>query len=58
MKPYNRVIAFTNAQLYRTGSDPILKGVSLDIEPGSKVGICGRTGRSVASLCLFLVKYD
>jgi ABC-type multidrug transport system fused ATPase/permease subunit len=28
---------------YREGLDIILKGLTLSIEPGDKVGICGRT---------------
>ena len=30
---------------HKEGSDIILKGVSLSLVPGEKVGICGRSGR-------------
>jgi ATP-binding cassette subfamily C (CFTR/MRP) protein 1 len=29
---------------YRTGLDTVLKGITLNIEPGEKVGVAGRTG--------------
>lgn len=35
---------------YRPGLDPVLKGLSVVIEPGMKVGVCGRTGAGKSSL--------
>ena len=35
---------------YSVGGEPVLKGVSLDISPGSKIGICGRSGSGKSSL--------
>lgn len=32
------------------GSDPVLRGVSLDIPAGAKIGICGRSGSGKSSL--------
>ncbi|OAA63457.1 ABC transporter, transmembrane domain, type 1 [Niveomyces insectorum RCEF 264] len=34
----------------RGGSEPVLRGVSLDIPAGAKVGICGRSGSGKSSL--------
>lgn len=40
---------------YGKGSGPVLKDVSLTIEPGQHIGICGRSGSGKSSLiaCLF-----
>jgi ABC-type multidrug transport system fused ATPase/permease subunit len=35
---------------YRAGLDLVLKGVDLVIQPGEKVGVCGRTGAGKSSL--------
>lgn len=35
---------------YRAGLEPVLKGLSVVIEPGMKVGVCGRTGAGKSSL--------
>ena len=38
-------IEFADYQLrYREGLDLVLSGITLTINPGEKVGICGRTG--------------
>lgn len=29
---------------YRPGLPPVLKGISLDIKPGERIGVVGRTG--------------
>jgi ABC-type multidrug transport system fused ATPase/permease subunit len=41
---------------YREGLDPVLKGLSLSILPGEKIGICGRTGAGKSSLTLALFR--
>ena len=35
---------------YRSGLDPVLKGLNVVIEPGMKIGVCGRTGAGKSSL--------
>lgn len=53
---YRYVLSFTMTympdinQIFSDESSQALKNVSLDITPGTKVGITGRTGRSVRSL--------
>ncbi|KAK9440292.1 ABC transporter, transmembrane domain, type 1 [Metarhizium brunneum] len=37
-------------------SEPVLKGVSLTIRPGQKVGVCGRSGSGKSSLVLALAR--
>jgi ATP-binding cassette subfamily C (CFTR/MRP) protein 1 len=39
---------------YRPDLDLVLKDISLKIEPGTKVGLCGRTGSGKSSVCLCL----
>ena len=41
---------------YREGLDPVLKGLSLNILSGEKIGICGRTGAGKSSLTLALFR--
>jgi ATP-binding cassette subfamily C (CFTR/MRP) protein 1 len=41
---------------YREGLDPVLRGVTLDIKPMEKVGICGRTGAGKSSMTLSLFR--
>jgi ABC-type multidrug transport system fused ATPase/permease subunit len=41
---------------YREGLDLVIKNISLDIEPSSKVGIVGRTGAGKSSLTLALFR--
>jgi ABC-type multidrug transport system fused ATPase/permease subunit len=31
--------------MFSADSDPVLRGINLEVSPGMKVGICGRTGR-------------
>lgn len=42
---------------YRAGLEPVLKGISLDIRAGEKVGVIGRTGagKSTITLALFRI---
>lgn len=41
---------------YMPGGEPVLRGVSLDIPAGSKVGICGRSGSGKSSLVASLLR--
>ncbi|KAJ3374928.1 Multidrug resistance-associated protein 1 [Allomyces arbusculus] len=41
---------------YRAGLDPVLKHINLQINPGERVGICGRTGSGKSSLMLALFR--
>ena len=41
---------------YRTGMDPVLKGIYLNVNPEEKIGICGRTGAGKSSLTLALFR--
>ena len=43
---------------YRKGLPLLLKGVDLDIKPGEKVGIVGRTGSGKSSLTLSLFRIN
>ena len=43
---------------YRKGLPLVLKGVDLDIKPGEKVGIVGRTGSGKSSLTLSLFRIN
>lgn len=41
---------------YREGLDLVLKGVSFTIKPGTKVGVCGRTGAGKSTLTLAIYR--
>ncbi|KAF9308629.1 Multidrug resistance-associated protein 1 [Podila horticola] len=50
-------ITFKNySTRYREGLDLVIKNISLDIKPGEKVGIVGRTGAGKSSLTLALFR--
>eukprot|EP00756_Hemistasia_phaeocysticola_P022008 Hpha_TRINITY_DN15806_c0_g2::TRINITY_DN15806_c0_g2_i1::g.188252::m.188252 len=50
-------IEFDRAELtYRPGLEPALKGVDINFEPGSRVGIVGRTGAGKSSLFQLLFR--
>lgn len=54
--PSKGAIEFQNtAMRYRDGP-LVLKGVSLDIKPGEKIGVCGRTGSGKSSLMVSLFR--
>ena len=55
--PVNASVLFDNMELrYREGLELVLKGVSVDIKDGEKVGIVGRTGAGKSSLTLALFR--
>ncbi|XP_038068240.1 ATP-binding cassette sub-family C member 8-like [Patiria miniata] len=41
---------------YAEKLDPVLQNISVDIQPGQKIGICGRTGSGKSSLTLALFR--
>ncbi|KAF8530125.1 ABC protein [Hysterangium stoloniferum] len=41
---------------YRPGLDPVLKGISMSIRPGEKIGVIGRTGAGKSSLMVALFR--
>ena len=43
---------------YREDFEPVLKGVNLQIAPGSSVGIVGRTGSGKSSLFRGEIQYN
>ncbi len=56
--PEEGAVEFKNYETrYRAGLDPVLKGVTMSVGAGEKVGVCGRTGagKSTLSLALFRI---
>jgi len=51
-----RIVFQDYAVRYREGLDLVLDGISLDIQPGEKVGIVGRTGSGKSTLTLALFR--
>uniref|UniRef100_H3HE07 Uncharacterized protein n=1 Tax=Phytophthora ramorum TaxID=164328 RepID=H3HE07_PHYRM len=55
--PARGAIRFDNLCLrYRPDLPLVLRGVSMEIQPGEKVGICGRTGAGKSSLMIALFR--
>lgn len=55
--PESGKIEFKNYGVrYRKGLDLVLKNVNVCIEPGSKVGVVGRTGAGKSSMTLALFR--
>ncbi|WYZ37828.1 hypothetical protein EsH8_II_001334 [Colletotrichum jinshuiense] len=54
--PSQGAIEFSNVTASYTSSGTVLKGVSMSIQPGQKVAICGRTGSGKSSLILCLLR--
>jgi ABC-type multidrug transport system fused ATPase/permease subunit len=50
-------ISFTSVFIkYRKDTDPVLKEISIDINGGEKVGVCGRTGAGKSTVMLTLFR--
>lgn len=55
--PHDGAIQFDKVVMsYRPGLPNVLKGISLDIKGGEKIGIVGRTGAGKSSLMLALFR--
>ena len=55
--PENGKITFSNySARYRDNLPLVINGLTIDIEGGSKVGICGRTGAGKSSLTVALFR--
>jgi ATP-binding cassette subfamily C (CFTR/MRP) protein 1 len=55
--PQNGAVRFEKyVTRYRPELPPCIKGISLDIKPGEKIGVCGRTGAGKSSLTLALLR--
>lgn len=55
--PKSGAVKFENVVMsYRPGLPNVLKGISLDVKGGEKIGIVGRTGAGKSSLMLALFR--
>ena len=55
--PHAGAITFTEAKLrYRPELDLVMRGITASIQPGEKVGICGRTGSGKSTLMVALFR--
>nr|GAT50189.1 ABC protein [Mycena chlorophos] len=55
--PSRGAVQFKNLQMsYRPGLPKVLHGLSMDIAPGEKIGVVGRTGAGKSSLALCLLR--
>ena len=53
--PSNGKVEFKNVQLkYRPTTELVLRGLNFDVEPGTKVGVVGRTGAGKSTISLAL----
>ena len=41
---------------YREGLDLVLKSLNLEIKPGEKIGVCGRTGSGKSSMLVSILR--
>ena len=55
--PQNGEIEFKDFSVrYRPGTEIVLKKINFHIQPGEKVGVCGRTGSGKSTICLCLFR--
>ncbi|KAF9360492.1 hypothetical protein BGX34_007744 [Mortierella sp. NVP85] len=55
--PHSGHVEFRNySARYREGLDLVIKNISFEVQPGEKIGICGRTGAGKSSLTLALFR--
>ena len=55
--PNNGEIEFKDFSVrYRPGTEIVLKKINFHIQPGEKVGVCGRTGSGKSTICLCLFR--
>jgi ABC-type multidrug transport system fused ATPase/permease subunit len=53
--PKTGVVEFRNATLkYRPTTDAVLKNLSFVVDPGTKIGVVGRTGAGKSTICISL----
>ncbi|KAF3760028.1 P-loop containing nucleoside triphosphate hydrolase protein [Cryphonectria parasitica EP155] len=54
--PTQGAIEYDNVSVrYSNTSDPVLRGISMSIKPGQKIGLCGRTGSGKSSFIMSLL---
>ena len=55
--PKNGEIEFKDFSVrYRPGTEIVLKKINFHVQPGEKVGVCGRTGSGKSTICLCLFR--
>ena len=55
--PQNGEIEFKDFSVrYRPGTEIVLKKINFHVQPGEKVGVCGRTGSGKSTICLCLFR--
>jgi ATP-binding cassette subfamily C (CFTR/MRP) protein 1 len=55
--PLRGAVTFDNVTAsYSDTMEPVLRNISIDIKPGQKVGVCGRSGSGKSSLVLALLR--